>query len=461
MKEKILQTLNDLRSYALKKGYDVSLLYHEEDSSLMRFANSAISLNTREHLIRLDITAHQGRRQANYGMITDLNKIEEMKQGIDTAAEMVKHAMPLNYEPTLTVFKESFADEQAYDPDLAKFGNPEKLKYFNQVVQGLETDDLRLAGILSSGESTLAQINTRSEHTQYFRMTDAQVTAVLAHARLKWEVIAEQSAQKRVVLDPVPLQKDLAFLVAHYQEDEPQQVPLGTYDIVFGTAATAEFILFFGRIGFNGGMMKRGYSFLSEEQVGKQVFSSKFTLVDDPQRLETFPFKRDLTGMERKRHPLFKQGHFQGFIWSQDDADEFGAKPTGHTVMHRSQVLEGGDTDVNTLEELTQMPREKDLLYIPYLHYMNIVNPSKAIVTGSSRFGALLLKKDGSIVVPYNVRLTQSLLDVFGEKVAWLSRQTEAYNLSISYGARNPIAFVVPKYMQVNDLEISHSNSSY
>jgi hypothetical protein len=160
MKEKILQTLNDLRSYALKKGYDVSLLYHEEDSSLMRFANSAISLNTREHLIRLDITAHQGRRQANYGMITDLNKIEEMKQGIDTAAEMVKHAMPLNYEPTLTVFKESFADEQAYDPDLAKFGNPEKLKYFNQVVQGLETDDLRLAGILSSGESTLAQINT-------------------------------------------------------------------------------------------------------------------------------------------------------------------------------------------------------------------------------------------------------------------------------------------------------------
>jgi hypothetical protein len=78
MKEKILQTLNDLRSYALKKGYDISLLYHEEDSSLMRFANSAISLNTREHLIRLDITAHLGRKQANYGMITDLNKIEEM-----------------------------------------------------------------------------------------------------------------------------------------------------------------------------------------------------------------------------------------------------------------------------------------------------------------------------------------------------------------------------------------------
>ena len=56
MKEQILQTLSDLRAYALAKGYEVELFYHEEDSYLMRFANSAISLNTNEHLIRLEIT---------------------------------------------------------------------------------------------------------------------------------------------------------------------------------------------------------------------------------------------------------------------------------------------------------------------------------------------------------------------------------------------------------------------
>jgi hypothetical protein len=92
---------------------------------------------------------------------------------------------------------------------------------------------------------------------------------------------------------------------------------------------------------------------------------------------------------------------------------------------------------------------------------MNIVNPTKGVITASSRFGALLLKKDGSVSVPYNVRLTQSLLDIFGEKVAWFSRQTSAYNTSQSYGARNPTAIVVPNLMRVNDLEISHSNSSY
>ena len=107
------------------------------------------------------------------------------------------------------------------------------------------------------------------------------------------------------------------------------------------------------------------------------------------------------------------------------------------------------------------MPRENDILYIPFLHYMNIVNPSKGLITASSRFGALLLKKDGSIVVPFNVRVTQSLLDIFGDKVAWMSKAQSVNNTSMSYGARNPTAIVVPTFIRVNDLEISHSNTSY
>jgi hypothetical protein len=83
------------------------------------------------------------------------------------------------------------------------------------------------------------------------------------------------------------------------------------------------------------------------------------------------------------------------------------------------------------------------------------------LITASSRFGALLLKKDGTVRVPYNVRLTQSLLDIFGDRLAWLSKAQTVNNTSSSYGARNPTSIVVPVFIQVNDLEISHSNSSY
>lgn len=461
MREKILETLADLRNYACSKGTEASFLYHEEDSYLMRFANSSISLNTNEHLIRLDITVYDGKKRASYEMITDLNKVDEMKQGVDVAAEMVKYAMPLNYQPTVPHFKEDHVDENGYDEALATLSGEERLAYFNKASEGLETDKITLSGVFYSGANILAQISTKSEFSQFSITSDAQITMVLAHSELKWEVIAEQSAQKSSELKPDELRAELAFLIYRYQNEPAEQIPVGNYDIVFGPAATAEMISFMNWIGFNGGLMKRGYSFLSENHVGKKVFSHKFTLTDDPTRLETYPFTKDSMGIKREKFPLFEKGVFKQFTWYQDDADEFGAEPTGHNIPHKSLVLDGGVVDVDNLEELVKMPRDRDVLYIPYLHYMNIVNPSKGLVTASSRFGALLLKKDGSLVVPFNVRVTQSLLDIFGDKVTWMSKQQTVYNTSASYGARNPVAIVLPKFIQVNDLEISHSNSSY
>jgi predicted Zn-dependent protease len=461
VKEQIIQTLRELRQYALGKGCVVSILYQEENSALMRFANSAISLNTNEHLIRLSIDADVERRRASYSMITDLSHVDDIKQGVDTVIEMVRHAQPLNYEPTIPTFAADFIDETAFDQALAEITNAEKLAYFNQASAGLETDDLKLSGIFSSGTNVLALINTNSEHVQYFATTDAQINIVLSHATLKWEVTAEQSAQKKSDLDPAPMRRDLVWLVERYQTAPAEQIPVGKYDIVFGATAISDMISVMNWIGFSGGSMKRGFSFLGEDKLGQKVFSDKFSLTDDPTRLETYPFKQDFTGIERKPFPIFENGVFKSFTWYQDDADEFSAQATGHTVMHKSLVVGSGDKDVTTLEELAKMPRERDVLYIPFLHYMNLVNPSRGVITASSRFGALLLKKDGSIVVPFNVRVTQSLLEIFGEKVEWISKATTVCNTSSSYGARNPTALVVPNFIQVNDLEISHSNTSY
>ena len=46
MSNKVIDLLQRLRQTALDKGLKALISYHEEDSYLMRFANSAISLNT-------------------------------------------------------------------------------------------------------------------------------------------------------------------------------------------------------------------------------------------------------------------------------------------------------------------------------------------------------------------------------------------------------------------------------
>jgi predicted Zn-dependent protease len=461
VKDKILNTIDELRRYAHQRGHTIELFYHQEDSHLMRFANSAISLNTNERLVRLNITAYAGRKRASYGLITDPSRIDDMRKGIDLAADMVERVHPLTYEPTVPVFGQTFVDETGYDPALAEISNQDRLAYMNSAAQGLETEDIRLSGIFSCGSNIIAITNTHSDHSLYFRTSDAQITAVLAHESLKWEAIAEQSAQNASELNPESLRQDLAFLVNCYQQNTPQQLPLGAYDIVFGPAATAELISIMNWIGFDGGMMKRGYSFLSEDKVGTRVFSPQFCLSDDPDRLETYPFKMDFTGIPRQRYPIFEQGVFQGFLWSQDDADEFQAEPTGHTVQHKSLVLKGGDQKVASLRQLVKMSRNSDVLYIPFLHYMNFVNPSKGIVTATSRFGTLLLKADGSVAIPFNVRVTPSLLDLFGDRVDWLSQSTVVYNTSESYSARNPTAIIVPRFIKTNGVEISHSNAAF
>ena len=132
-------------------------------------------------------------------------------------------------------------------------------------------------------------------------------------------------------------------------------------------------------------------------------------------------------------------------------------------MPHLNLTLDGGDWEIKDVRELCAEAAEgeKDILYIPYLHYTGVVNPSQGLVTGSSRFGALLFKQDGSIKVPYNVRLTNKLVDLFGRGLVKLAQKRVVYNTSQTYGERNPSAVLIPKFVMLDDIEISHSNDSY
>ena len=92
MSNQVIDLLKKLRKAALDRDLKALISYHEEDSYLMRFANSAISLNTNEHLISLDFIAFDGRKKASYSMIVDPSDFAAMEKGLDILAEMLPHA---------------------------------------------------------------------------------------------------------------------------------------------------------------------------------------------------------------------------------------------------------------------------------------------------------------------------------------------------------------------------------
>ena len=100
MSNQVIDLLHQLRQAALKRDLKALISYHEEDSYLMRLANSAISLNTNEHLISLDFVAFDGRKKVSYSMIVDPADLVSMEKGLDTLKEMLPHAQALSYDPT-------------------------------------------------------------------------------------------------------------------------------------------------------------------------------------------------------------------------------------------------------------------------------------------------------------------------------------------------------------------------
>lgn len=452
--------LADLAAYARAKGHVAEFLFHAEHNSLVRFANSAISLNTTEELVTVSVSVYRENAKGSCALVTDLAAVDGMRKAVDQAAEIARHAVPATYHQSITPLSALPDDDAHFDDALLDMTPQEKLDYVNRAAAGLESDALKLAGSFSSGAVWEATANTLGDAVLYHATTDAGASLVINHEKLKWEVQATQSAARKKDLDPGAVNADLALLATQYRDGQAVQLPLGTHDIVFGSDATAHVLAFLVWLGFGGGQCKRNLSCLRDEHIGRKCFSDLFTVIDDPAVRESFPYAFDLNGLARTAFPFVERGVFRQFYWDRDSADEFSQKETAHTVPHLNLAVAPGASSVNSLKAVLGMKRDKDVLYIPYLHYMNVVNATKGQFTGSSRFGALLLKQDGSVAVPYNVRVTDTLFTLFGN-IDWLSSERVAADLSMTYGDRNPTAYLVPKFAKVNNVAVTHANASY
>ena len=147
---------------------------------------------------------------------------------------------------------------------------------------------------------------------------------------------------------------------------------------------------------------------------GEQIVGPNITLWDDGLDPSGVPMPFDFEGMPKRRVTFFDGGIAREVVYDSFTAGREGKQSTGHALpapnsygpMPLHLFLAPGDADAAAL--LRGIERG---LWVTRFHYVNVVQPTRAILTGMTRDGTFLIE-NGEISRPvHNLRFTQNVLD--------------------------------------------------
>lgn len=449
-REAILQVREEARC----KGISALFALHREQSHLMRLGNNSISLNTSEDLTRLDVEVLDGRRDGAYTVMGEIDTAQTVSQALDIAVEKARVAMPKDYDPIEPVVEANVEESAQYDEGLERLEPAVKAQTFARIMKEAGGNH-NYSGSWSSGSTEIFVTGTASDRQAWHLGTDQQFTCVLKHPEKKWELVSNQTGWQTEQVSAAAAVADFTALLPVYQQ-EGLQVEPGDYTVIFGAHAIAELLGMAVWAGFMGRGYEEKMGWTSAYSLGDDILSTAVTLVDDPTHDQTFQSGFDGAGMVRSPFVLVDEGKLAGLMYDLSTAGKYGRAPTAHHGVS-SLVMEVGEGPTDPLEAVRDMGK---VLYIPALHYMNIPNRSKGIVTASSRFSAVLVE-DGRIARPiFSSRVTDTFQKIFGN-VALLAPVQESVNLSNTYGRRMPEAASVPSYMVSTEVAITDCAESF
>lgn len=450
------ELLMEARDDAARRGVRAAIALHRENSHLMRIGNNSVSLNTSESLTRLDVRVLDGRREGTHTSLGHVSGPAFVREALELAERKAAVAVPKDYDPLHEVVEESIEESPQHDPALALLDPAVKAGVYRDVIEGLG-GAYNYSGSWSSGSTEVYLVSTAGREEAWHLGTDQQFTVVLKHPAAKWELQAEQTGWKAGDVTARAAIERLAPFLPVYEGMKAIRNEPGDYTVLLGPWAIAELMLYGLWTGSTGRMYEEGIGWTAGMKPGDRVFSEAVSVVDDPGDPLTYRFGFDMSGMRRRPFPIIDRGALAGFMYDMSTAGKYGRPLTGHSTESTSIRVATGGGPADPAKAARGMGR---VISIPALHYMNLPNMSKGIVTGSSRFCATMLD-DGETAGPvYSTRITDSFQNIFGN-VAAISSEAVSVNLSNTYGRRAPVAASVPSWMLVEKIRVTDCAESF
>ncbi len=454
---KAFDYIREVRDYAISKGINASFHLHIENSHLMRLGNSSVSLNTSEHLYRLQIEVLDGKKIGNHTRMGMIDSSEDVKKAFEVAVENAKYAHENSYQPILKGPSENIEKSDQYDETLENLDSDYKVNFFKKIIEK-SGSQFNYSGSWSSGSIEVFMVSTANRFEAWHLGTDQNILVVLQHPQKRWELKKELSSWRLKDVHADDVINHFINLLPVYENNEGYKIEPAEYTVAFGPGAISEFLFAFTEIGFNGQAYEDKQSWLCHNKIGDKIANESVTLTDNPDSDLVFGLAFDDAGTKRNKFPLIEKGLFKGIMYSIQNAAKYNKTLTGHTLTYiNNAVLEPGNDDPNILEAVKDLGK---VLYIPDIHYVGIASPTKGILTGSSRYNAVLIE-NGKIVAPlFSCRITERIGKIFNNIVR-MSSESISFNLSNTYERRSPFALGMPSYIVAKNVMMTDSADSF
>jgi predicted Zn-dependent protease len=407
-----------------------------EDSSLTRFARSAIHQHVAEKNGTLILRVVSGKRIAV--VTTNILTRPSARASLEKAVSLAKVQRPNEAFVSLPGPK-PIPEIETFSDRISSLTPAKKAKIIKNLLTLLKGKGFHASGAFSNGGVELAVVNSLG------------VEAYQNYSDLLFHVIAEdgKGAGYASFVSRDPDQLDIHSLgeeaALKASGGEPVQVEAGEYEVILESYAVGELLSFLGYLGFNGLALQEERSFFCN-QFGKKMVNEQVTIQDDGLDPEGLQVPFDFEGIPKQRVTFFERGVVREVTYDSFTGGREGKDSTGHALLPPSTegpipinlFMERGNSSI---EEMIRSTRRG--IYVTRFHYTNVVEPMKAVITGMTRDGTFLIE-GGEIKQPIkNLRFTESILKALS-RVSAISKDRRVCSEGTVYSRRFVTGTVAP-----------------
>jgi predicted Zn-dependent protease len=287
-----------------------------------------------------------------------------------------------------------------------------------------------VAGYFSAGSMGYAVANSLGV-SAWARMSSAnmKVTVISESGTSLGFGTAEKYSRRVKDIQPILLADDASEKSVNGVN--PVKISPAEYEVVLSPLAVATLLMFIS-FGFSASAYQDGTSFV-KYCLNQRVFDGKLNVKDDARDPQTLvPAPVDGEGVPKRGVELVTGGVvsensicYNSFTAGKENRKSTGHAPTPMFAVYYdrpgpfNEIMKPGDS---TLRE--QIAETKHGIFVTTVHYVNPVEPSKAVLTGLTRDGTFLIEK-GELSKPIvNMRFTDSMLSALND-VPMISKQLE------------------------------------